>query len=136
MIGTGGNALSTAAALCRIDYRNTVRNDISAYVRELGGDPNNFYAPPIDTEAVRQKLESAMAKSAKPVLKNLSRSNFITDLPAYRAGEGGVSGWGSMTISNWSFPWQRVFEVRADIAAGAPAKPNYSIFEKLSQLFS
>ena len=37
-------------------YRNTVRNDISAYVRELGGDPNNFYAPPIDTEAVRQDL--------------------------------------------------------------------------------
>ena len=46
-------------------YRNTVRNDISAYVRELGGDPNNFYAPPIDTEAMRQKLESAMDRIRK-----------------------------------------------------------------------
>ena len=117
-------------------YRNTVRNDISAYVRELGGDPNNFYAPPIDTETVRQKLESAMAKSVKPVLKNLTGSNFITDLPAYRAQEGGVSGWGSMSMSNWSFPWQRVFEVRTDISAGAPAKLNRSIFERISQVFS
>lgn len=117
-------------------YRNTVRNDISAYVRELGGDPNNFYAPPIDTEAVRQKLESAMAKSAKPVLKNLSQSNFITDLTAYRTGDGGVLGWGSMTMENWSFPWQRVFEVRPEISAGAPTRPNYSIFERISQVFS
>ena len=117
-------------------YRNTVRNDISAYVRELGGDPNNFYVPPIDTEAVRQKLESAMAKSAKPVLKNLSQSNFITDLAAYRTGDGGVLGWGSMTMENWSFPWQRVFEARPEISAGVPTRPNYSIFERISQVFS
>ena len=85
---------------------------------------------------MRQKLDSAMAKSAKPVLKNLSRSNFITDLTAYRAREGGVSGWGSVTMGNWSFPWQRVFEVRANISAGAPAKPNRSVFERIFSLFS
>ena len=118
-------------------YRNTVREDLSAYVRELGGDPNNFFAPAIDTEALREKLEKDMAKSTRDVLKNLSRSNLLVSLDQ-RDQEAGthLAGWGTLSLSNWSFPWQRVFEVRMDILAGPLVKPNSSIFERIFALFS
>ena len=116
------------AILLDFCYRNTVRDDLSAYVRELGGDPNNFYAPAIDTEAVRKKLEEGMAQSTKAVLKNLSRSNLIVSLEEYQAGEGGMAGWGDICLSNWRFPWQRVFEVRMDIQLGALTEPHKHIF--------
>jgi hypothetical protein len=93
-------------------YRNTVRNDLSAYVRDtLGGDPNNFYAPPVDLSAAQQYLESGMAASTKAVLKNLSRSNLIISLDADEE----LAGWGEVTLSDWSFPWNRVFEIRMNI---------------------
>lgn len=117
-------------------YRNTVRDELSAYVREVGGDPNNFYAPAIDTEAMRLRLEEGMAKSSKPMLKNLSASNFITDPEAYDPSTfSGMAGWGSITMENWRFPWQRVFEVRMDIIAGPPKEPHKSLFAGLSQVF-
>ena len=114
------------AILLDFCYRNTVRDDLSAYVREQGGDPNNFYAPAIDLEAVRKKLESGMAESSKAVLKNLERSNLITSLEAFDASGGteGMMGWGKVTLSNWSFPWQRVFEVRMDLSLGSLTKPH------------
>ena len=117
-------------------YRNTVRDELSAYVRNAGGDPNNFYAPAIDTEAVRLRLEEGMEKSSKPMLKNLSASNFITDLETYDPSTlSGMAGWGSITMENWRFPWQRVFEVRMDISAGPPRDPHKSFFAGLSQVF-
>ena len=108
------------AILLDFCYRNTVRNDLSTYVRELGGDPNNFYAPAIDTEAVRKKLEDGMAASTKAVLKNLSQSNLITSLEEFDASGGteGLMGWGKISLVNWRFPWQRVFEVRMDMTIG------------------
>ena len=114
------------AILLDFCYRNTVRDDLSAYVREQGGDPNNFYAPAIDLEAVRKKLETGMAESTKAVLKNLERSNLITSLEAFDASGGteGMMGWGKVTLSNWRFPWQRVFEVRMDLSLGSLTKPH------------
>ena len=53
-------------------YKNVVREDLLAYIRkDLGGDPNNFWVPEIDREAVLKRLESGMEKSARKVLKNL-----------------------------------------------------------------
>lgn len=114
------------AILLDFCYRNTVRNDLSAYVREVGGDPNNFYAPAIDTEAVREKLEKDMAESTKAVLKNLSRSDLIVSLEEFRASGGaeGLMGWGNIRLENWRFPWQRVFEVRMDMTIGELKKPH------------
>ena len=114
------------AILLDFCYRNTVRNDLSAYVREVGGDPNNFYAPAIDTEAVREKLEKGMAESTKAVLKNLSRSDLIVSLEEFRASGGaeGLMGWGNIRLENWRFPWQRVFEVRMDMTIGELKKPH------------
>ena len=114
------------AILLDFCYRNTVRDDLSAYVREQGGDPNNFYAPAIDLDAAQKKLETGMAESTKAVLKNLEKSNLITSLETFRASGGteGVMGWGKVTLSNWRFPWQRVFEVRMDLSLGSLTKPH------------
>lgn len=114
------------AILLDFCYRNTVRDQLSAYVREVGGDPNNFYAPAIDLDAVQKKLEQSMESSTKAVLKNLSGSNLIVSLEEYRTSSGaeGVLGWGAIGLSNWRFPWQRVFEVRMDLSLGALTKPH------------
>lgn len=114
------------AILLDFCYRNTVRDELSAYVREAGGDPNNFYAPAIDLEAVQKKLEQGMENSTKAVLKNLSSSNLIVSLEQYRAsaGQEGMRGWGDISLSNWRFPWQRVFEVRMDLLLEPLTKPH------------
>ena len=114
------------AILLDFCYRNTVRNELSAYVRELGGDPNNFYAPAIDPEAVRGKLETGMAESTKAVLKNLSHSNLIVSLEEFEVSGGteGLAGWGKLDLENWRFPWQRVFEIRMDMTVGELKKPH------------
>ena len=51
-----------------------------------------------------------MAVSAAPVLKNFSEGAVLT----------GLSPWtetpcGELTLSNYRFPWERVFEIGADI---------------------
>lgn len=114
------------AVLLDFCYRNTVRDDLSAYVREQGGDPNNFYAPAIDLAAVQEKLEKGMGESTKNVLKNLGQSNLITSLEAYTASGGteGIAGWGKISLDNWRFPWQRVFEVRMDMSLGELKRPH------------
>lgn len=114
------------AILLDFCYRNTVRDELSAYVREQGGDPNNFYAPAIDLGDIQKKLEAGMAESTKGVLKNLERSNLITSLEEFAASRGteGIAGWGEVHLSNWRFPWQRVFEVRMDLSLGSLTKPN------------
>ena len=81
-------------------YRNTVRNDLYAYVRdELGGSPDNFYRPEIDRAAVLARLEEDFSEGA--VLTGLSP---WTETPC-----------GELTLSNYRFPWERVFEIGADI---------------------
>ena len=114
------------AILLDFCYRNTVRDELSAYVREQGGDPNNFYAPAIDLGDIQKKLETGMAESTKAVLKNLEKSNLITSLEEFAASGGteGIAGWGKIQLSNWRFPWQRVFEVRMDLSLGSLTKPN------------
>lgn len=92
-------------------YRNTVRNDLYAYVRdELDGSPDNFYRPKIDRTRVLSALEADMAVSAAPVLANFSGGKILV----------GLSPWaetdcGTLTLSNYRFPWNRVFEIGMDI---------------------
>ena len=114
------------AILLDFCYRNTVRDELSAYVREVGGDPNNFYAPAIDLAAVQKKLEQGMEDSTKAVLKNLKHSNLIVSLEQYEASAGaeGIMGWGGIRLANWRFPWQRVFEVRMDLTLEPLTKPH------------
>ena len=39
-----------------------------------------------------------------------------------------MAGWGDISLSNWHFPWQRVYEVRMDIQLGALTEPHKHIF--------
>jgi hypothetical protein len=111
------------AVLLDFCYRHTVRNDMSAWAREQGGDPNNFYAPPIDTVEAQKRLNKGMAESTKAVLKNFSHSNLIFSLEEYGT-DTGLAGWGEITLANWRFPWQRVFEVRMDMEVSPVTKPH------------
>ncbi len=100
-------------------YKNVVREELLTYVRnDLCGDPNNFYVPAIDLNAVQQKLSSGMEAAAAAVLKNFSHSNLLT------SPNGDTAGWGSISLENWSFPWNRAFEVRMDIQCGTLTAPH------------
>lgn len=91
-------------------YKNTVREDLISYVRnELGGSADNFYHPKIDLDAVQAQLEDGMQQSTKRVLQNFANSNLIVSLNPYAE-----AGYGKLSLSNYSFPWYRVFEIRMD----------------------
>lgn len=106
-------------------YKNVVREDLLTYIRgDLGGDPNNFWVPDIDREAVLDRLETGMTKATKEVLENLERSNYISALPPREAYA--ERGWGSVKLSNYRFPWDRAFEISMDIQVGEPTAPHKS----------
>ena len=99
-------------------YKNVVREDLLAYIRkDLGGDPNNFWVPEIDREAVLKRLESGMEKSARKVLKNLEHSKLIVSLNR-SAGNCAEVKWGKIELENYRFPWDRAFEIGMDIRLG------------------
>ena len=102
-------------------YKHIVREDLLAYIRnDLGGDPNNFWLPNIDREAILGRLESGMAAATAPVIRNLERSNFISDLPPNYA----ERGWGGIALKNYRFPWDRAFEIGVDIQLGEFTEPH------------
>ena len=91
-------------------YKNQAKVSTILYVKDtLKGDPDNFCNTGTDPEAVLEKTAQYLEKDAGDVLKNLSRSTMLTDL------EGGTAGLGSLSLSDFSFPWQRVFEIRMTI---------------------
>ena len=103
-------------------YKNVVRNDLLAYIRnDLGGDPNNFWTPEIDREAVQVRLEEGMEAAVKDVIRNFQRSNLFSPEP----GEG--RGWGGVALENYRFPWDRAFEIGMDIRLGAFTEPHEKI---------
>lgn len=108
-------------------YKHVVREDLLAYIRnDLGGDPNNFWVPDIDREAIQARLESGMAKAAADVVKNLERSNLIVSLDD-SAENGGLAGWGGISLTNYRFPWDRAFEIGMDIRLGAFTQPHRQV---------
>lgn len=95
-------------------YKNTVRNRLISYVQnELNGSPDNFKKPKISQKKVLKQLETIMPTSIADVLNNFSHSNAIVSLSPYK-----VAGCGTITLSNYSFPWMRVFEIRMRINVG------------------
>ena len=103
-------------------YKNVVRNDLLAYIRnDLGGDPNNFWVPEIDRESLQERLERGMESAVGDVVKNLRRSNFFALEP------GGERGWGGVALENYRFPWDRAFEIGMDIRLGAFTEPHEKI---------
>ena len=102
-------------------YKHIVRNDILSFVRnDLQGNADNFWQPDIDREAILERLETGMAEAAAPVIENLERSNFISDLaPNYAE-----RGWGGIALENYRFPWDRAFEIGMDIKLGEFTEPH------------
>lgn len=137
---TNGNGASPAAnyafgktlvesVVLDLAYKNVVRLQVIDKARGLGGDANNFYAPALDLGLLDKTLSDGMAKAAKPLLKNFSRSNLLVSLE----GEDRLAGWSEVSLSDWSFPWSRAFEVRMKISVNDLTKPHESL---LSGLFS
>lgn len=101
-------------------YKNVVREDLIAYIRnDLEGNPDNFWQPAIDLDAVQARLESGMEAATADVVENLEHSNFITDLEPYTE-----RGWGGVELTNYRFPWDRAFEIGMDIRLGEFTKPH------------
>lgn len=95
-------------------YKGVVRNDLLAYVRnDLGGDPNNFWVPEVDREALLERLEGGMAKQTAAVIRNLEKSSLITSLEPYAE-----KNWGGIALESYRFPWDRAFEIGMDIRLG------------------
>jgi hypothetical protein len=102
-------------------YKHVVREDLLAYIRQdLGGDPNNFWQPEIDRNAVLAHLEQGMEESTRSVLNNLERSRWIASLPP--AAEWTLRDWPSLELTGYRFPWDRAFEIGMDILM-SPLEP-------------
>lgn len=101
-------------------YKHVVREDLIAYIRnDLGGNPDNFWQPAIDLDAVQSRLESGMAAATEDVVENLEHSNFISGLEPYTE-----QGWGGVELTNYRFPWDRAFEIGMDIRLGDFTEPH------------
>lgn len=95
-------------------YKGVVRNDLLAYIRnDLQGDPNNFWVPAVDREALLERLEDGMAKETAAVVKNLEKSGLIASLDPYAE-----KGWGGIALEGYRYPWDRAFEIGMDIRLG------------------
>nr|WP_326215629.1 DUF4127 family protein [uncultured Oscillibacter sp.] len=107
-------------------YKNVVREELIAYIRnDLGGNPDNFWQPAIDLEAVQARLERGMDDATAKVIDNLEHSNFISALPP--TGEYTERGWGGVELTNYRFPWDRAFEIGMDIRLGEFTQPHEKI---------
>ena len=107
-------------------YKNVVREDILAYVRnDLGGDPNNFCRPELDLDAIVERLTSGMETAAAPVLKNLEHSNLLIGLKPHV--DTTLAGWGAVSLSNYRFPWYRAFEIDMDLDIAPLTQPHKDI---------
>ena len=107
-------------------YKNVVRNDLLAYIaNDLGGSADNFYQPMLDLDAVQARLETGMEQATKAVLENLEHSNYISALPSKNPYA--ERGWGTVTLSAYSFPWNRAFEITMEIALGPFTQPHKEI---------
>ena len=107
-------------------YKNVVREDILAYVRnDLGGDPNNFCRPELDLDVIVDRLASSMEIAAAPVLKNLEHSNLLIGLKPHV--DTTLAGWGAVSLSNYRFPWYRAFEIDMDLDIAPLTQPHKDI---------
>ena len=104
-------------------YRNVVREDVAACVRdELGGNANNFWQPQIDIQRVTDLLARRMDEETADAVRNLERSNFVSSLEPYAE-----RGWGGIELENYRFPWDRAFEIGMDIRLGDFTEPHEKV---------
>lgn len=109
-------------------YKNIVRDKLLTYIRsDLGANPDNFWQPDTDRNAIRQMLEREMEECTKPVIRNLESSNMAVVPDPTPSGD--RIGWGSVLLGNYRFPWDRAFEIGMDIELGAFTSQHKGIYE-------
>lgn len=128
LIKSGGDTQTTQRGFerCMADvlikdlcYRTVVRGETTEYVKNLDGNPDNFFSPEIDEEEVLGFSTARLDKLTPALIKNLCRSNMITSIEPYTE-----AGWGGIETSNYRFPWHRTFELTFDVFAGNVTKAN------------
>ena len=95
-------------------YKHAVRDQVIARVREQQGNPDNFWEPRLDTEALRGFLTERMDAAIGDVVKNLEKSGMIASLTPYEERT-----WGALTAGGFTFPWDRAFEIDMELGTGA-----------------
>ena len=109
-------------------YKNIVRDKLLNYIRsDLGANPDNFWQPETNRNAIRQMLEREMEECTKPVIRNLESSNMA--VVPHPAPTGDRIGWGSVLLGNYRFPWDRAFEIGMDIELGAFTSQHKGMYE-------
>lgn len=107
----------TASVVLDMAYKHVVRLKIIDKAKDAGGDPNNFHAAPaLRVDKLTADLSTGMRKAAEKLLENLAASRLPTSLDK----DAPARYWGEITLENWSFPWDRAFEVRMDILVASP----------------
>lgn len=94
-------------------YRTVIRAETAQLVRDMGGNPDNFYDPEIDENAVLDYSVQRMDELTVQVLDNLCSSNFISSLEPYTE-----AGWGGIEITDYCFTWHRTFEFDFNVYVG------------------
>lgn len=94
-------------------YRTVVRAETAQYVRDMNGNPDNFFDPEIDESAVLDYTLERMDDLTPEVMDNLRESNFITSLEPYAE-----AGWGGIELTDYRFPWHRTFELAFNVNVG------------------
>ncbi len=134
--GGGDEAMERAFGKTLVDsvikdfcYKNVVREDLLAYIRnDLGGDPNNFWVPDISREDLLARLKDGMDEAAEDVIRNFERSNLLVSLaPSYLSSSYAERGWGGVALEDYCFPWDRAFEIGMDIWLGDFMEPHKQI---------
>ncbi len=97
----------TFALVKDICYVNQVKSEMGTYISSLGLDTHNFYDDDVDITRINAYLGTKMKDCAQDILANLNASNMIVDLDNYK-----IKGIKNIELSDFSFPWYRVFECR------------------------
>ncbi|MEG0999286.1 MAG: DUF4127 family protein [Clostridiales bacterium] len=102
-----------------IGYHQNAKYNMDMYIKYLGYDADNFYSNNLNIAKINTELNTQLTASSGEILKNLEKSNIITDLTTYT--EKGI---GKIALSEFCFPWFRTFECDFNISIGAFTKPH------------
>lgn len=107
-----------------ICWKNRSKIQMTSYVRtKLRGNPDNFCDPKISLKKASDQLQVLMPAAAAGVTQNFSKTNVITALSPTQ-----TEGCGGLYLSDFSFPWQRVFEIRMKLAIAPMTDNHVNIF--------
>lgn len=87
--------------------------------------PTTSASRELNLDAIVDRLASGMEIAAAPVLKNLEHSNLLIGLNPHT--DTTLAGWGTVSLSNYRFPWYRAFEIDMDLDIAPLTQPHKDI---------